>query len=89
MDPQKCLNAINGNFGTLDQAALKDYLSPPRPKRNEVDQDSLSPLYKTDDFRIYNFKVGANYMLATTLLRVLPFRSQQAYSRVYGLTKSI
>ena len=58
-DPRPYLGAIDYDYtSALDQAcALQELYSTPRPKKNEVDQDSQSPLYKTNEFRIFHFKV--------------------------------
>lgn len=59
-DPLLYLGAINKTYDApLGQAcALQELFCPSRPKKNEVDQDSQSPLYKTDEFRMYHFKVS-------------------------------
>ena len=59
IDPPRYVAAINGNYyHALDPIpSIPELYCAPRPKKNEVDQDSQSPLYKTDDFRIFHFKV--------------------------------
>lgn len=64
---------LHGAFGQLHEEALgrncpmQELLCPSRPKKKEVDQDSQSPLYKTDEFRIFHFKVCPRQMAPTTL----------------------
>lgn len=59
IDPQRYFPTINENYYHPVQHArvVPEYYYPPRPKKNEVDRDSQSPMYKTDDFRINHFKV--------------------------------
>lgn len=59
IDPQRYFPPYNDNhFHAVHRVPnIPEFYYPPRPKKNEVDQDSQSPLYKTDDFRINHFKV--------------------------------